>query len=64
MGVVPLKFNVSLSDIHVINLSCKMFRVQKLNICLSVIKETKHNLLKGSECLKLNSRRKEKLLTE
>ena len=62
MGVVPLKFNVSLSDI--INLSCKMFRVQKLNICLSVIKETTHNLLKGSECLKLNSRRKEKLLTE
>ena len=26
-------------------------RVQKLTICLSVIKETKHDLLKGSESL-------------
>ena len=39
-----------------------MVRVKKLNICLSVIKETKHNLLKGSESLKLNSRRKRKTL--
>ena len=36
IGVVPLKLKVSLSEI--MNLTCIMFmRVQKLNICLSVI---------------------------
>ena len=34
---------------EIINLICKMFtRVQKLNICLSEIKETKHNI---NDCL-------------
>ena len=43
------------------NLFCKMFmRVQKLNICLLVKKETGHNLLKRKDSLKLNSRRKRK----
>ena len=50
IGVVPLKLKVSLSEI--INLICKMFtRVQKLNICLSEIKETKHNIWKGRKSL-------------
>ena len=35
-------------------------RVQKLNICLLVKKETGHNLLKRKDSLKLNSRRKRK----
>ena len=43
IGLFLLKLKMSLSKI--MNLICKMFmRVQKLNICLSEIKETKHNI--------------------
>ena len=45
IGVVPLKFKVPLSKI--MNLTCIMvMRVQKLNICLSVIREKEKGKIK------------------
>ena len=45
IGVVPFEIKGVLNLSEIRNLICIMFMtVQKLNVCLSVIKETKHNL--------------------